>query len=315
MSLARIVLVRQLLAGAEQHPLLDLEGAPEFVLGCPTEHTATELVQGLVDPLNDVEAIEHMSRVGQIPGQHGLISKIAHRTANPLASPSANALEERQHPLLALAVADPHHAARLEVGDHREVDAPAGPRHLVDADPPKALECVLAVSQRQLDGSLVHAGGGVPRQTTHLGHRPHRQLRAQRGNPLEEAPRHAKARHRERKPLHPGPPAARNAHGVDLQIGLEVPDRSVTEADRLELLEQPTLDLSAAVRALVPPAPVAHVHDLDPPPRIAEPRRGSNLDRVNREVLKTKVNNEIISRFLAHSSWTSSSLPRRRSNA
>jgi hypothetical protein len=48
------------------------------------------------------------------------------------------------------------------------------------------------------------------------------------------------------------------------------------------------------------------MHDLDPPPRIAEPRCGSNLDRVDREVLKTKVNNEIISRFLAHPSWASS---------
>ena len=296
----QLVLVLKVLPRREQQPLLDLERAAQLVAGSAGEQPAPDLVQGLVHPLHDVEAIEDVHRVAQSAGNDRLIAEVAHHAADLPSAFRAQRPQEPQQAFATLAVPDPHHAACLEVRDDREVDPAAGARDLVHPDPAQVRERGHAIPQRQFDRPPIHPGHRRPRQVRHLRHGRDRQPRAQRRQPLEEPPRHAKSPLRERQPLHPRPTAAGHPHRPHLEVGLHIPDRTVPQPDRL-LGEQPRGNPSAALRTLMPALPPLDPDHFHPPP----PWMRDALYRHYLESLQPEIGRDTIAPLLVHPSGSS----------
>src|SRR5437867_2513095 len=87
------VLANELLPGTEQDPLLQLQGAPHFIDRGSREDPPAKLVESFVHPLDDVESVEDVDRLGQPRGDHGLVAQVADRTSDPTSSLGSESLQ------------------------------------------------------------------------------------------------------------------------------------------------------------------------------------------------------------------------------
>ena len=118
------------------------------------EFLAAQGVQRIIDPLDNVEAIQDVDGFGKGLLEERQVAQVAGCSPDLPTLTLGETIQEGLKSSFALTVSDVDDLTGLQVGHDREVDMATRSRHLVDANPPQVAKVRLPAPKTQLEGTI-----------------------------------------------------------------------------------------------------------------------------------------------------------------